>query len=237
MRCPTMIQFSEHGQPVAFRCGSWYCEYCARLNARTWGNRTALNFPLGGSFMTLTMSPKIYTPALAYKLIPAMWDTFRKSIQRQLESTGSNWSYIAVVEGQPKRGHMPHFHIFANHSPKTTTKRASEKTALRRLAVKCGFGYQVDLQKLNDAQAGYYVAKYATKTSNEMPHHFRRVRTSQGFAEMPEFIHDAIILQEKREPLSEYVVRVSDITSKSVETLIDALDTCSEKQTALRKKN
>jgi len=171
--------------------------------------------------MTLTQSNKVKDPARAYKLLPAQWDVFRKLMQR---ANPDGWRYIAFVEGQPHRDYMPHFHIIASSHPLPQTIKQSDKTALANVARRCGFGWVCDYQVVTDKHAAAYVAKYASKVAPNMPKGFRRVRTSQGFADMPDAIQPSLILPMPNEKLAQYLIRAGDITGYDPDDLMLEID-------------
>lgn len=120
------------------------------------------------------------------------------------------WEYCAFVEGQPKRGGMPHFHIISLiKAPKR----------LKDMAMQAGFGHQAKEAVVTSDGAAGYVAKYASKSDEAMPRDFRRVRTSRGWAKLPEYHGMPLIVKARKEFLSEYLLRVSDITGVDLETL------------------
>ena len=96
--------FTSKGVCVPLPCGRWQCPECAKSLALQWAMRVRLGTDNRLSwFWTLTMSGKIQTPERAYELLPKLWDSLRKKMQR----SSDEWTYVAFVEGQPKRRHMP----------------------------------------------------------------------------------------------------------------------------------
>lgn len=145
------------------------------------------------------MRRKYQGPDAGYAVLPRLWDALRKQIQRR----GKGFSYIAFVEGQPKRGDMPHFHVICNVKP---WKRVKD------IAWYAGFGYQAKAVVVNGPKAASYVAKYATKQNPATPKGFRRVRTSRDIKPLPAFESDGLIVPHKTETNVAYVLRVSSIT-------------------------
>lgn len=154
------------------------------------------------------MRRKYHDPESAYDALPRLWDTLRKSIQRR----SKKFSYIAFVEGQPKRGNMPHFHIICNVKP---WKRVKD------IAMYAGFGYQATADEVNGPKAASYVAKYATKQNPATPKGFRRVRTSQDIKQLPDRAVDGLIVPLKHETTVGYVLRVSYVTGIDADTIYD----------------
>lgn len=209
--CPTMYAFNTDATVIAVRCGSWYCPNCMKINARQWSWRVSLHISNVGKpayFWTLTMGRKYKTAEQAYKDLPKLWDRFRKYIKRLHHG---KWEYVAFVEGQPHRVDMPHFHIISLiKSPKR----------LKDIAVWSGFGYEAKEKKVTSAKAAWYVAKYASKQSPSCPRGFRRVRSSAGWAKLPERPGE-LIVRAADEPLQDYLMRVSDVTKAPLDLLID----------------
>lgn len=202
-KCPVMYAFNTDGALIAVRCGSWTCPHCMKINARQWSWRVSLHISKSGRpawFWTLTLGRKYKTAAQGFEALPGLWDRFRKYIKRLHPGT---WEYCAFVEGQPQRGHMPHFHIIS-------TIKAPKR--LKDIAVWSGFGYEAKQKVVDSAGAAWYVAKYASKQSEETPRGFRRVRASQGWTKLPVKDGASLIVRAKGERLADYLTRVSDLT-------------------------
>lgn len=135
----------------------------------------------------------------AYEDIPKMWDSLRKDMQRK----GDGWTYLAFVEGQPRRGGMPHFHIIS---------MAQSPYRLKDLAFHHGFGYQAKEVKIEGQRAASYVAKYASKGDKAIPKGFRRVRASQDWAKLPPRSRAPYIVRASDERIEHYLIRVSEQT-------------------------
>lgn len=85
--------------------------------------------------------------------------------------------------------------------------------------MQAGFGHQAKELAVDSGGAASYVAKYASKSDDAMPKDFRRVRTSQGWAKLPEYHGMPLIVKARKEFLSEYLIRVAEITGVDFETL------------------
>lgn len=202
-RCPTMNAFNTSGDIVVVLCGQWKCSICSRLLARKYASITAYGVNQQGGkayFWTLTMGQRIKTAKKAYEILPKMWNALRVSMQRKYP----DWQYIAFVEGQPKRGNMPHFHIIS--------MRQSPKKRLKDYAPKFGFGYQAKEEIVEGWEAAGYVAKYATKQNPDTPKNFRRVRKSQKWPMRPKVQREGLIVRSTRERIEDYLQRVSRLT-------------------------
>jgi len=171
----------------------------------------------------------------AYKSLPKWFDTFRKRIQRALKK---KWEYVAFVEAQTKtRDGMPHFHIICLDRPKIYTTVIDKKTKkpmkgndrkvikkvmrYKDLAWECGFGYQCDVQRLQSKKAAAYVAKYASKIDPSIPKGFRRVRASEGWKDLPNSGEQFdLMVKGQNETLTDYLLKVNDVTSVPIDTLL-----------------
>jgi hypothetical protein len=159
-----------------------------------------------GYFWTLTLGSKFHTASEGFASLPSLWDRFRKRVSSDIQ----HFSYCAFVEGQPKRGYMPHFHV-------VTLVPCPGR--LKDVAVSCGFGYQAVEEKITDDKGAHYVAKYASKQSPFTPKGFRRVRTSQDWAKLPEQEWPPIYLWEKGQTLLEFLQLVEWVSGRDIETL------------------
>lgn len=192
-----------------------------KINARHWSWRVNLHLTqnaLTAYFWTLTLGRKYKTAAQGFAALPGLWDRFRKYMSRL--NTGKTWEYCAFVEGQPQRGHMPHFHIIS-------TIKCPKR--LKDVAVWSGFGYQAKEIKVTTGKAASYVAKYASKQSPKTPKGFRRVRASLGWAQLPRKDGTAIIVRAQKESLQNYLERVAHETAIPLD---DVLQEWLHKETA-----
>lgn len=211
-RCPQFYAFNQDAHLVAVRCGSWYCPHCMKINARHWAWRVNLHLTKTGLtayFWTLTLGRKYKTAAQGFAALPGLWDRFRKYMSRL--NAGKTWEYCAFVEGQPQRGHMPHFHIIS-------TVKCPKR--LKDVAVWSGFGYQAKEIKVTTGKAAAYVAKYASKQSPKTPNGFRRVRASRGWTKLPRRDDNPIIVRAAKESLQDYLTRVADATGTPLDMCV-----------------
>lgn len=211
-RCPTMKAFTINGTVRAIPCGSWTCPICGKANARKWAWRAMLqldNDPRLCRFWTLTMPGGMRSPRDAFGVLPKLWDTLRKSIQR----ASGKWTYLAFVEGQAKRNGMPHFHILTY---------SAAPYRLKDLAAHIGFGYQAYDVPIVSKEAANYVSKYASKGDKAMPRNFRRVRASRDWHKLPFVPQAPLIVPAKGESLIHYFDRVAIETGKGIDEIKDA---------------
>jgi len=206
-KCPVDVAFkAQAGTAVALVCGSWNCPTCAKLKSREWARIAKwgvdhLDEPAW--FWTLTMSRRIKTRERAFAVLPALWDSLRKAVQR----SGGVWLYIAFVEGQPHRVAMPHFHVLGNIA---SWREFSE------IAVAAGFGYQAKEKPITSDGAASYVSKYASKQGWDAPRGFRRVRASQKWPRPPDEPRDKYLVRSNRETLFGFLERVAQTTHRDL---------------------
>jgi len=207
--CGDLHAFKHDGTVVIVFCGKWSCKRCSKVNANLWAWRVRLYIGEQGSeawFWTFTLGSKFKTRKSGYLALPKLWDTLRKELQRQF----GKWEYCAFVEGQPQRGSMPHFHVIS---------LVKSPIRIKDLAVHVGFGHQAFEEFVSDKKAGYYVAKYASKTDAKMPSGFRRVRTSRGWPKLPAYHGQRYIVKSASETLADYLLRVSKVSGVFEEVL------------------
>lgn len=209
--CPTAIAFNAMGKTAPIWCGSWSCARCQVVNAKLWAWRVRIHVAEQGNqafFWTLTLGSHFRTASAGFDALPRLWDVIRKRVKKDV----GQWSYCAFVEGQPKRGYMPHFHVVSmQKSPKR----------LKDYAVQCGFGHQAIEEPITSDQGSYYVAKYASKQSPFTPKGFRRVRTSQDWAKLPEGHWPKLIVRSRSETLMDFLLKVESETGVSIDLLYD----------------
>lgn len=206
-----MKAFTIRGTVVAVFCGSWQCSRCAKMNARKWAWRAINQLeidPRPCRFWTLTMPGGMRSPWIAFESLPTMWDTLRKTMQREHK----HWLYLAFVEGQAQRNGMPHFHVL-------TFQPAPYR--LKDLATHIGFGYQAWDELVVSKQAGFYVSKYASKGDPNMPRNFRRVRASRKWADLPSAERQPYLVPARDESLTEYFDRVSEKSGMDIDDIKD----------------
>lgn len=209
-KCPSFFAFDNEGNLHGIQCGQWSCPTCAKHLARMWAWRCRIHVEAHDNqawFWTLTLRGKCKTAEQGYAILPSLWDNLRKRVQRRVKT----WSYCAFVEGQPKRGHMPHFHVISMvQSPKR----------LKDLAMECGFGYQAVEKTITSAKAANYCAKYASKTNPATPKGFRRVRASRDWAKLPDYEGDPLLVKAGDELLSDYLLRVHWVSGVVIDDLL-----------------
>lgn len=213
-KCPSTVAFNSMGNTTYIFCGTWACPRCRSRIAGRWAKRTELglaSFAETGEgdawFLTLTLGSLYRTPQEGYAAIPRLWDTTRKAYQRYYGS----FTYLAFVEGQAKRGGMPHFHIVTPVEPPTKRGRLGYVTrrGVHDFAVAYGWGYQAKLELVTGSQAAVYVSKYTSKGDPSMPRNFRRVRASRDFPKLPDLDGLRLLVPSRGEDIDHFIDRVS----------------------------
>ena len=224
-KCPVLVGFSRNGTAKLVYCGQWSCPYCSKKLAGRWAKRTRLQIRQSTIttdtqwfMLTLTLGSGYKDAANAYKTLTKLWDGLRKVFRRE---HGKAWQYIAFVEGQPKRKFMPHFHIISNAYPRdcANAKGTITKHSTHNFAHKHGWGFEADLKVVVGEAAAAYVSKYASKGGGVVPKHFRRVRTSQGWAKIPVDPDAKLLVRTRNEEMVHFIDRVSAISGVSHEEL------------------
>jgi len=222
--CPLGVAFTTHGDPVYLMCKTWKCPSCAKSLSRKWAKRAVAAFSpdTDGAiapywFLTLTLSSYYRTPEQGFGALRKLWDATRKAFQRNYD----HWQYLAFVEGQPERDHMPHFHILSAELPPGKLNKKGKLTthALHDWAVALGWGFEVDLKTVDGIGAAYYVSKYASKVSPNHPANLRRVRCSQDWPKVPKEAVEAVVVRFKGELLHRYIARVGQFCQIPLEDL------------------
>lgn len=160
-------------------CNSWKCPECAAKNATRWTLRAELGareFLQAGQrvdFVTITCNPKLTTWEATAEVFPHAWGKLHKRLNRQADTR----EYLLVIE-RHKTGRL--------HAHALWTFAVSERW-LKDNAAECGLGFMASVSRLREARfATSYVSKYLGKALPEStPTHFRRVRVSKAWANVP----------------------------------------------------
>jgi len=164
---------------VRANCDKWSCAECAERKADRWklraqiGARKLLNEGYKLDFVTITSHEKLETFVATERVWRGAW----KNLYAALKRKQPELEYFIVPE-QHKDGRM-HIHAIWNAG---VSKRWIKDNARKR-----GLGYQADVGQITEwVSAVRYVTKYITKTKKmDAPPHFRRVRVSRGWPEIP----------------------------------------------------
>jgi hypothetical protein len=204
--------FNEDGEVVKMACDSWACEQCARALAWRWAERVRYGIALwplqDAYFWTLTLPAWIHYPNTGFRILPDVWDHFRRTIQKVYP----HWQYAAFVECHPHRNLIPHYHVIS---------LSPAPIRLKDLAAVSGFGYEAWDVQITSRHAAGYVCKYASKQGYAMPRGFRRVRVSYGWPKLPKPTYDKTVYPiGNRESVKAYIRRVAGLTSKPYDDLM-----------------
>lgn len=227
-KCPVTVGFNLDGKCKPIYCGQWSCQECAKRLAKKWAKRVRdhINFQSAQHlaavgepgadywFITLTLGSRYKTTIRGFEVLPKLW----KRLHQQIKRKHPDWQYVAFVEGQPRRGWMPHFHIISNIPLPVKRNKYGRitKHATHDYAYRMGWGFQAEQEQVNSARNAMYMAKYATKQSPKTPRGFRRVRPSQNWRKLDKDPDKRLIVMAKGEGLAEFISRVSTETGLSM---------------------
>jgi hypothetical protein len=160
-------------------CDRWNCPECAERMAARWvlraeiGVRQYIGAGLHVDFITVTSHEKLPDFASTERVWREAWPVLYAALKRR----STKLEYFVVPE-KHKDGRM-HVHAL-------WTADVSQKW-LKDNARKRGLGYQAKRRGVEDARrAVAYVGKYIGKSlGTDVPAHFRRVRVSHGWPEIP----------------------------------------------------
>lgn len=178
-----IAEHAQHRTAVIFqaRCKRWDCPYCAAKNAAFWtaravhGSKELAQMGYELAFVTVTSRPRL-SPEQSIEIFTQSWPKLRDRIKRV---NGKKYEFFLVPE-KHKSGVL-HAHMI--------TTAVFSKRWVKDNAYASGLGYIADRQRLEKPEAaGGYVSKYLVKSlpGDAWPKGFRRVRTSQGWPQLPE---------------------------------------------------
>lgn len=176
-------------------CKMWNCKPCAARNARKWLariiNHINKNPDCDWHFATLTAHEKWRGVERSVANLRQGWKKLYNRLKRQI----TNIAICRVWESH-KDGSF-HLHLLMSHG---VTKRS-----LKDGARACGMGYQVDIQRVENAgQAAGYVAKYFLKSEviGNYPKGMRRIEATRNWLELPDLKAETLLtwfVQQTRE--------------------------------------
>lgn len=160
-------------------CDSWHCVECAKRLRDRWKLRASIHVSRllkddqRVCFITLTSHEKLKTFEATEQVWRKAWDTLYQAYKRR----NPEWSYMNIPE-KHKNGRM---HVHGLWSGDVQYRWLKDK------ARGCGMGYKVDVQPITEPIfAVRYVTKYLSKSlGSDTPPHFRRVRISQNWSNIP----------------------------------------------------
>jgi hypothetical protein len=160
-------------------CDCWRCPECAKKLAAKWslraeiGARKLVNEGATLDFITLTSHEKNRT----FEASAAVWADAWHKLHHRLNKRAEVREYLMIPE-RHKSGAL-HLHALWTFGV--------SRRWLKDNARACGLGYQADVKHVTEARfAVRYVTKYVAKSLGEnTPAHFRRVRVSANWADIP----------------------------------------------------
>jgi hypothetical protein len=161
-------------------CDSWSCVECAARMSARWvlraqmGVHSMIYYGQEVDFVTITSHEKLKT----FQQTEHVWREAWSRLYAALKRKSPQLQYMIVPE-KHKDGRM-HVHALWN--------AGVSKKWLKDGARKRGLGYQADVKHvLSEIMAVRYVTKYIGKSlGDDVPKHFRRVRVSSGWTDIPE---------------------------------------------------
>lgn len=200
-------------------CHSWSCPRCGINRAKhEYGRIVEGCRTLAQShelyFLTITCRGRELSLEQSEAGYYAWTNILLTAVRTRAKRENQAWHYVQVTERQ-KRGH-PHSHILTTWKPhdlyigtKETWKYINGHLVcenveclrsdwLKERCVSAGLGDQYDISKVESVEgASRYVAKYMFKDTmfeTSFPKHWKRVRYSQSFPELPTHETDAFLL-------------------------------------------
>jgi len=181
-RAGLLVGWDEHSKRALVtwaHCESWGCDECAKRMAERWALRAEMGARqiLGAAevldFVTITSHEKLSDFAATERVWRVAWNALYCAIKRKTVG----FEYMIVPE-KHQDGRM-HVHALWNAG---VSKRWLKDNARKR-----GLGYQAEIIRVNhEGIAAKYVTKYVSKNLGvDVPKHFRRVRVSQGWIDIP----------------------------------------------------
>lgn len=160
-------------------CDSWKCAECAKRMAAKWvlraeiGVRQYIGAGQHVDFITITSHEKLSNFAATEAVWRKAWPVLYAALKRRSTAL----QYFIVPE-RHKDGRM---HVHALWTADVTQKWLKDNARAR------GLGYQAKRKPVVSANiAVRYVTKYVGKSlGEELPTHFRRVRVSRGWPDVP----------------------------------------------------
>ncbi len=225
--CPVTIGFNLDGKARPVYCGQWSCKDCSKRLAKRWSKRVSDHIRFMAKrheaatgelmpeywFITLTLGRRYKTTVGGFQAVPHLWQRLHKAMRRRYTS----WQYVAFIEGQPKRGFMPHFHIISSEPLPVPLNKKGIMTqhATHDYAVKMGWGFEVEQEQVSGPKNAAYISKYASKQSPKTPKGFRRVRPSRGWKQLDKDPAKRLIVKSRGEGMADYIQRVTEATDLS----------------------
>lgn len=168
-------------------CKMWNCQACGARNAKRWIARIINHINrVGGEnwcFFTLTAHEKWRGAVASVANLRSGWKKLYNRILRRF----GKLDYARVWEAHSDNS----FHLHGLMCIKIN------KRWLKDNARQCGMGYQVDIQRVENAgQVAGYISKYMVKSGlkNEYPRGLRRIEVSRNWTKLPDLKADTVMI-------------------------------------------
>lgn len=201
-------------------CNHWDCPRCGIMRAKHEYGRIVVGCRTLAAkheiyFITITCRGKELSKSDAENSYLKWTNRLLNNLRDNAKSRNMFWCYVQVTERQ-SRGH-PHSHILTVWHPQDlqagkkrqySTDNAGFKSwqevstlrseYLQKRVTSAGLGEQYDISQVDTIEgASRYVAKYLFKPemfTSKFPAHWKRVRYSQSFPQLPERETEAFVL-------------------------------------------
>lgn len=218
-------------------CKMWKCAGCAGTMKLLWQARIGHGYEVYSgagfeewAFVTITAHKKNVTAEQCLYVFPKAWAKLSARMRRKFRGI----RYVILPEHH-KDGRV-HWHMIASsgqdwETPGGKTRKGSliTKRWLKDNCAYTGLGYMGDAAEVEDSlRAIMYVSKYIGKSliDTDWPENLRRIRTSQGWPELPheESFHDLDVEWEymkihSSEGLEQLAYKLELLTGKAVTVL------------------
>lgn len=206
-------------------CHSWSCPKCGQGRARQEYGRIVqgcreLERDNELYFITLTCKGRSLSLQDAMKGYLLWTNRLFSTLRANAKGRGMLWSYVQVTE-QQGRGH-PHSHVLTTYSPADltvgykkswkvtpdggrmyTNAQVERSCYLQKCVISSGLGEQYDISRVDKIEgASRYVAKYLFHPDMfkaKYPAHWKRVRYSQNFPDLPKRDSLAMVLLSRED--------------------------------------
>ena len=177
-------------------CKLWACPECSQHNRRQWTARIASgvrHYQETESqtwwFVTLSVHEKLYGFDQQHYVWKSAWSKLTERLRR---AAAGRLRYVLLPELAPETNRF-HVHALVNQGfgakPRKSPKKGYSCSWLHDNPRECGLGYANDITPIESpAAAAAYTAGYVGKTLGVInwPTKFRRIRTSNGWPELPD---------------------------------------------------
>lgn len=160
-------------------CDSWSCPECRQRMAERWalraemGSRAMIASGQVLDFVTITSHERLQT----FEATEAVWRDAWGRLYHALKRRKHDLQYMIV----PERHRNGRMHVHGLWNANVSTRWVKDNARKR------GLGYECKVIHVDNARfAQRYIVKYVGKSLGEnVPTHFRRVRVSRGWVDIP----------------------------------------------------